>query len=164
MKGICHRWSRGRHFSPSMPGDRYLKLRSQKRSPGRNLGEHRWVRRSGTASRGTALFVFRLRMRTFSRAEVLTIFEGNNNKCIFGYKNAIDAFACFTVCDVTVVLSENELAYVFLFLVFRLIGYFAATFRCFASFEKTKTLLPDASFYPPFPSHFPSSVFIFFSS
>ena len=29
MKGICRIWSRGRHFSPSMPGDRYLKLGSK---------------------------------------------------------------------------------------------------------------------------------------
>ena len=29
MKGICHVWSRGRHFSPSLPGDRYLKLGSK---------------------------------------------------------------------------------------------------------------------------------------
>ena len=29
MKGICHTWSRGRHFSPSLPGDRYLKLGSK---------------------------------------------------------------------------------------------------------------------------------------
>ena len=29
MKGICHIRSRGRHFSPSMPGDRYLKLGSK---------------------------------------------------------------------------------------------------------------------------------------
>ena len=29
MKGICHKWSRGRHFSPSLPGDRYLKLGSK---------------------------------------------------------------------------------------------------------------------------------------
>ena len=29
MKGICHAWSRGQHFSPSMPGDRYLKLGSK---------------------------------------------------------------------------------------------------------------------------------------
>ena len=29
MKGICHKWSRGRHFSPSMPGNRYLKLGSK---------------------------------------------------------------------------------------------------------------------------------------
>ena len=29
MKGICHLWSRGRHFSPSLPGDRYLKLGSK---------------------------------------------------------------------------------------------------------------------------------------
>ena len=36
----------------------YLKLSSQKRSQGRDLGEHRLVRRSGTASRGTALLDF----------------------------------------------------------------------------------------------------------
>ena len=65
MKGICHKWSRGRHFSLSLHEDRYLKLSSQKRSPGRNLGEHRLVRRSGTASRGTALLVFCLRMRRY---------------------------------------------------------------------------------------------------
>ena len=29
MKGICHTWSRGRHFSPSLPGDRYLNLGSK---------------------------------------------------------------------------------------------------------------------------------------
>ena len=29
MKGICLIWSRGRHFSPSLPGDRYLKLGSK---------------------------------------------------------------------------------------------------------------------------------------
>ena len=29
MKGICHEWSRGRYSSPSMPGDRYLKLGSK---------------------------------------------------------------------------------------------------------------------------------------
>ena len=76
MKGICHKWSRGRLISPSMPvgDDWYLNLNSQKRSPGRNLGEHRSVRRSGTASRGTALLVFSLRMRSSSRTEVLTIF------------------------------------------------------------------------------------------
>ena len=74
MKGICHVWSRGRHFSPSLPGNRYLKLGSQKRSPGRNLGEHRLVRRSSTASRGTALSAFCLRMRSFPTSEGLTIF------------------------------------------------------------------------------------------
>ena len=61
MKGICHTWSRGRHFSPSLPGDRYLNLGSpKKRSPGRNLGEHRLVRRSGATSRGTALILLSL--------------------------------------------------------------------------------------------------------
>ena len=29
MKGICRIWSRGRHFSPSLPGDRYLNLGSK---------------------------------------------------------------------------------------------------------------------------------------
>ena len=29
MKGICHVWSRGRHFSPSLPDDRYLNLGSK---------------------------------------------------------------------------------------------------------------------------------------
>ena len=29
MKGICHIWSRARHFSSSLPGDRYLKLGSK---------------------------------------------------------------------------------------------------------------------------------------
>jgi len=29
MKGICHIWSRGRHFSPSLPGNRYRKLISK---------------------------------------------------------------------------------------------------------------------------------------
>ena len=38
MKGICHIWSRGRHFSPSMPGDRYLKLSPQKRPQGEISG------------------------------------------------------------------------------------------------------------------------------
>ena len=38
MKGVCHRWSGGRYFSPSLPGDRYLKLSSQKRSAGQIAG------------------------------------------------------------------------------------------------------------------------------
>ena len=72
MKGICHIWSRGRHFSPSLPGDRYLKLGSpQKRPPGRNLGEHRSVRRSGTASRGTVVLVLYLRMRSSLKLKFL---------------------------------------------------------------------------------------------
>ena len=73
MKGICHVWSGGRHFPPSRPGDRYLKLSSQKRSPDQNRGEHRLVRRSGAASSGTALLVFGFHIRSFPRIEVLTI-------------------------------------------------------------------------------------------
>ena len=100
MKGICHMWSRGRHFSPSMPGDRYLNLSSQKRSPGRNLGEHRLVRRSGTTSRGTALLVFCLRMRLSQSilwlVDMITRIVWNGNitcrffaiysSCIFGLR------------------------------------------------------------------------------
>ena len=44
----------------------------QKRPPGRNLGEHRLVRRSGTTSRGTVALVFCLHMRSYPRTEVLT--------------------------------------------------------------------------------------------
>ena len=73
MKGICHTWSRGQNFSSSLPSDWYLKLSSQKQWPGRNLGEHRLVRRSGTASRGTALLVFCLRMRSIQWAEALFV-------------------------------------------------------------------------------------------
>ena len=52
MKGVCHIWSRGRLISPSMlvGDDWYLNLNSQKRPPGRNLGEHRLVRSSGYAA------------------------------------------------------------------------------------------------------------------
>ena len=80
MKGICHIWSRGRLISPSLPvgDDWYLNLNSQKRPPGRNLGEHRLVRRSGTASRGTVVISFCLRMRTLPKAKAFTIFVGNN--------------------------------------------------------------------------------------
>ena len=86
MKGVCHIWSRGRHFSPSLPGNRYLKLSSQKRPPGRNLGEHRLVRRSGTTSRSTVVLVFCLHMRSFPRTEFPTIFMGRNI-CVGSTKN-----------------------------------------------------------------------------
>ena len=80
MSGICLIRSRGRLISPSLPvgDDRYLNLGSQKRPPGRNLGEHRLVRRSGTTSRGTVVLVFCSRMRSFPRNELLTIFLRTN--------------------------------------------------------------------------------------
>ena len=91
MKGICHTWSRGRHFSPSLPGDRYLNLGSpKKRPPGRNLGEHRSVRRSGTTSRGTALLEFCLRMRRSLKLKSLPYswqnYSQRVNKYNFGRK------------------------------------------------------------------------------
>lgn len=42
MKRTCHKWSRGRNFSPSMPGDRYLKHSPQKRPPGEVSGSIIW--------------------------------------------------------------------------------------------------------------------------
>ena len=70
-KGSCHVWSRGRHFSPSLPALRQVsETWLQKRPPGRNLGEHRLVRRSGTTSRGTIALVFSWRMRSCPTTEV----------------------------------------------------------------------------------------------
>ena len=96
-KGICQIWSRGRHFSPSLPGDRYLKLNSQKRSPGRNLGEHRLVRRSGTASRGTACFVFYLRMRSFLDLKLLPHFSTNIGQLNIGQLNTSCCWCCVPI-------------------------------------------------------------------
>ena len=81
MKGICHLWYRGRLISPSLPigDDWYLNLSSQKRSPGRNLGEHRPVRRSGTA-RGAVVLIFCLRMYSFPGTEVPTIIRVGSTK------------------------------------------------------------------------------------
>ena len=104
MKGICHLWSRGRHFSPSLPGDRYLKFDSQKRSPGRNLGEHRLVRRSGIASRGTALLVFSSRMRILTRTELLTICMGKNIRVGFFNFISVDNASLFEVIAVLMIL------------------------------------------------------------
>ena len=42
MKGICLIWSRGRHFSPSLPGDRYLKLGSKSDPRAEILGTIVW--------------------------------------------------------------------------------------------------------------------------
>ena len=72
----CRIWSRGRHYSPSLPGDWYLKRCLQKRSQDRNLWELRSVPRSVNTSRGNVLLVFCWRMRSFSRTAVLTIFLG----------------------------------------------------------------------------------------
>ena len=58
--------------------DWYLNLNSTKRPPGRNLGEHRSVRRSGTTSRGAVVLEFCLRMRIFLKIEVYTTFLGKS--------------------------------------------------------------------------------------
>ena len=70
-KAFCCTWSRGRHLSPSVPGDRYLKLSLQTRPPGRNHGGHRLVRRSGTTFGNTALLVFSLGMRIFRDSHII---------------------------------------------------------------------------------------------
>ena len=105
MKGICHIWSRGRLISPSLPvgDDWYLNLSSQKRSPGRNLGEHHSVRRSGTASRGTIILVFCLRMRSFPRTEVYTMFlsqcsHRDNPRCQQIYSGKFISSCAYTSC------------------------------------------------------------------
>ena len=72
----CHTWSGGRYFSPSLPGDRYLKLSSEKRSPGRNLREHGLVRRSGITSRRSHFLGFEFAHARFP--EFLTIWVGKN--------------------------------------------------------------------------------------
>ena len=112
MNGICLIWSRGRLISPSLPvgDDRYLNLSSQKRPPGRNLGEHRSVRRSGTTSRGTVVLVFCLRMRRFPLTLVLTIFEGM--KCLdsSGYITLFSSIDHYTVSCVAWPLNESEAA------------------------------------------------------
>ena len=101
MKGICHIWSRGRLISPSLPvgDDWYLNLNSQKRSPGRNLGEHRSVRRSGTASRGTVVLAICLHMRSFTRTsslDVLTIFQRKDIRSVWTEHETLimDLFLC----------------------------------------------------------------------
>ena len=88
MKGICLIWSRGRLISPSLPvgDDWYLNLNSQKRPPGRNLVEHRLVRRSGATSRATVVLVLSLRMRSLPRTEVPIIFM-RRSICVGSTKN-----------------------------------------------------------------------------
>ena len=71
MKGICLMWSRGRHFSPSLPGDRYLKLGSK--------SDHR-AEISGNVVRYGAL-AFSLRMRSFLKLNfLLTICVGKSSQ------------------------------------------------------------------------------------
>jgi len=79
-KGICLIWSRGRHFSPSLPAWQQLsETWIQRRSPGRNLGEHRSVRRSGATSRGyyCAHFLVFMQMRRWRCG----LFWGFNSLC-----------------------------------------------------------------------------------
>ena len=85
MKGICHIWSRGRHFSPSLPDRGSTGIWSSAHSisdPRAEIsGSIVMVRRSGAMSRGTTYwFMFfpvslqlSMRMPTFSGTEILTI-------------------------------------------------------------------------------------------
>ena len=90
MKGICHLWSRGRHFSPSLPGDRYLKLGSKSDHRAEISGNI--VRYDALAPRpevlrsissfyanlGSVLLVISLSMLSFPRSEFLIIDMGKN--------------------------------------------------------------------------------------
>ena len=60
MKGIFLLWCRGRIFLFLPAWRQVSESWFHKRSPGRNLGEHRSVRRSGTASRGNTPIFFSL--------------------------------------------------------------------------------------------------------
>ena len=56
MKGICHTWSRDRHISPSLPGDRYLNLGSKSDLRAEILGSIVWY--DALAPRPEVLFSF----------------------------------------------------------------------------------------------------------
>ena len=56
MKGICHIWSRGRHFSPSLPGDRHLNLGSKSDLQAEISGSIVWY--DALAPRPEVLFSF----------------------------------------------------------------------------------------------------------
>ena len=58
MKGICHIWSKGRHFCLSMPGDRYLKLDSKSDHRAEISRTDHLVRRFATSKGTTFIFIF----------------------------------------------------------------------------------------------------------
>ena len=64
--------------SPDNRGSTVSETWLQNRPPGRNLGEHRSVRRSGTTSRGTVALVFCWRMRSYLKTEVVSLIRGEN--------------------------------------------------------------------------------------
>ena len=73
MKGVCHRWSRGRYFSPSLPGDRYLKLSSQKRSAGQIAGYIVWYDAlEPRPDRVLLFYIFCLRMFSYNSVNFLS--------------------------------------------------------------------------------------------
>ena len=80
-KGICHVWSRGRHFPPSLPGHRYLKLGSGPKSRGASFGKTLWHHVQRYCCLGI-LFGH----AQFPRTEVPTIFMGRNI-CVRSTKN-----------------------------------------------------------------------------
>ena len=68
-KGFCYVWSRGRHFSPSLPGNRYLKLGSKSDLRAEISGSI--VGYDALAPRPEVLLLW---LRSYPRNEVLTIF------------------------------------------------------------------------------------------
>ena len=83
-------WNNTRLFSPSLPGDRYLKLSVPKRSPGRNLGEHYQVQRFGTTSSSTVLLVFQFAHVGFPHKLILPYAWENTSAQ--GQLNTFDVF------------------------------------------------------------------------
>ena len=67
---VLSRMVKERHVPPSLPSWRQVsETWLQKRPPGRNLGDHCLLRRSGTTSIGTVALVFCWRMRSYHRTE-----------------------------------------------------------------------------------------------
>ena len=67
---VLSRMVKERHVPPSLPSWRQVsETWLQKRPPGRDLGDHCLLRRSGTTSIGTVALVFCWRMRSYHRTE-----------------------------------------------------------------------------------------------
>ena len=92
MKGICHIWSRGRHFSPSLPGDRYLKLGSKSDVRAEISGSI--VRYDALAPRPGALLlcyffgacaaILKLKFFAYSYIHILTTFAFTTDRWVSG--------------------------------------------------------------------------------
>ena len=70
--GVCHKWSRSRHLSLSLPGDRYLKLSSQIDHRAEISGNIVWYDARALRPEVLLSLQYSLQMRSFLIAEFLT--------------------------------------------------------------------------------------------